>query len=118
MNIINVHDINVPSFMNQIFNAVRPFLRKDFEKRIQFHKAGSSTFHEIIPKELLPTEYGGEAGSLAEIREDLRKKLELHREYLIDKNNFLLKNSKSYSNSSKTESTEKIRSKFDDMAFD
>jgi hypothetical protein len=35
---------------------------------LQFHVHGSdlTTFYEHVPKEILPTEYGGEAGSIAE----------------------------------------------------
>lgn len=118
MNLVNVHFINVPSFINQVMAVIRPFLRKEVEKLIRFHKSGSDTLYDFVPKELLPVEYGGETGTLDELRQEWRKKIELHRDYLIDKNNWLLKNCESSTNSDECDITEKIARGFNDMGFD
>jgi len=34
--------------------------------QIQVHGEDWTSFHEKVPKEVLPTDYGGEAGSVAE----------------------------------------------------
>jgi hypothetical protein len=34
--------------------------------QIHVHGKDLTAFHEQVPKEILPTEYGGEAGSIAE----------------------------------------------------
>lgn len=41
-----------------------------------------------IPKELLPTEYGGEAGSITIMASDFEKKIIKYRDYLMDEVNY------------------------------
>lgn len=118
MRLINVHFINVPSFINQIMAIIRPFVRKEVEKLIRFHKAGADTLYEYVPKELLPAEYGGSTSTVEEIRKEWREKIESNRDYLIDKNNWLLKNFENNKSANECSPTDKITSRFDDMGFD
>jgi hypothetical protein len=37
-----------------------------FLLQVQVHGSDLTSFYEQVPKEILPTEYGGEAGSIAE----------------------------------------------------
>lgn len=117
MRLVNVHFLNVPSFINQAMAIIRPFLRKEVEKLIRFHKVGADTLYEYVPKELMPAEYGGTMSTVEEIRKDWRQRIESHRDYLMDKNNWLLKNNdKDDKDGGPT--TEKITMGFDDMGFD
>ncbi len=42
------------------------------------------SFYSVVPQELMPIEYGGEAGSLKSISEEWEKKLLSYREYFSD----------------------------------
>lgn len=44
--------------------------------------------YKAIPKKLLPTEYGGEAGTIKKISDSWEKKLISHRDYLMDEKNY------------------------------
>lgn len=46
------------------------------------------TLYDHIPQELLPTEYGGKAGSITEIMDYWENKLLEYRDYLIDESRF------------------------------
>lgn len=47
-----------------------------------------TTLYEYVPKHLLPTEYGGEAGSVAEIMGYWEDKLLEYRDYLLEESKF------------------------------
>lgn len=47
-----------------------------------------TTLYEYIPKELLPLEYGGNAGSIEQILDYWEKKLWEYRDYLLDETNY------------------------------
>lgn len=44
--------------------------------------------YKVVPRKLLPKEYGGDAGTIAEITNDLEKRLVAHREFFLEDENF------------------------------
>lgn len=70
-----VHIINISPLVDTILNFVKPFLKEKIRNRIFTH-SNIETLYEYIPKEILPTEYGGDAGPIADIHEMWMKKLE------------------------------------------
>jgi hypothetical protein len=44
--------------------------------------------YEHIPQALLPTEYGGNAGTITDLMAETSKKLLAHRNYLLDEEKF------------------------------
>lgn len=43
--------------------------------------------YKVVPRNLLPKEYGGEAGTIQEIVDNLEKTLVAHRDFFIDDEN-------------------------------
>lgn len=70
-----VHVVNVSPFVDTIVNFVKPFLNEKIRNRIFMHST-METLYEYIPREILPTEYGGDAGPIQAIHETWIKKLE------------------------------------------
>nr|XP_012146517.1 PREDICTED: uncharacterized protein LOC100877368 isoform X2 [Megachile rotundata] len=70
-----VHVVNVSSVVDSIVNFVKPFLKEKIRNRIFMH-SDMNTLYEYIPKEILPTEYGGDAGPIQAIQDTWIKKLE------------------------------------------
>ena len=70
-----VHVVNVSPLVDTIVNFVKPFLKEKIRNRIFMH-SDLNTLYEYIPKEILPTEYGGDAGPIQAIHETWIKKLE------------------------------------------
>ncbi|KAF9805631.1 hypothetical protein SFRURICE_010038 [Spodoptera frugiperda] len=61
-----VHVINAPSYINKIYNLCKPFLKT-----------------EVAKLELLPTEFGGKAGSIESIKRVWIKKMEAKRDWFL-----------------------------------
>ena len=43
-------------------------------QQLHFHQPGSTTLFDYIPQDILPTEYGGKAGTVADIKGTWEKK--------------------------------------------
>jgi hypothetical protein len=50
--------------------------------------------YEYVPKAFLPSEYGGDAGSISDLMADTNKRLIAHREYLLEEHKFCVDESK------------------------
>lgn len=61
-----VHVVNVTPFIDTIVTFVKPFLKEKIRNRIFFH-TDYKTLYDYIPKEILPAEYGGDAGPIQAI---------------------------------------------------
>lgn len=69
-----VHVYNCTSFINRIMALIKPFLKPEVAARFQFHTPGSDTLFKFIPREMLPEEYGGDAGPISEMKKFWSKK--------------------------------------------
>ncbi|XP_065724003.2 alpha-tocopherol transfer protein-like isoform X1 [Drosophila suzukii] len=79
-----IHMINCPSYLDRIVSVVKPFISEEVFKLIRFHTVSIETLYEFVPREMLPEEYGGNAGSLETLRTQTQKSLVDHRDYLMD----------------------------------
>ncbi|XP_015432586.1 PREDICTED: alpha-tocopherol transfer protein-like [Dufourea novaeangliae] len=70
-----VHVVNVSPLVDTIVNFVKPFLKEKIRNRIFMH-SDMKTLYEYIPKEILPSEYGGDAGPIQAIHDIWMQKLE------------------------------------------
>ncbi|XP_046417873.1 alpha-tocopherol transfer protein-like isoform X1 [Neodiprion fabricii] len=70
-----VHVVNVSPLVDTIINFVKPFLKEKIRNRIFVHST-FETLYEHVPKEILPLEYGGDAGPIQAIHDAWIKKLE------------------------------------------
>lgn len=70
-----VHIINISPIIDTILNFVKPFLKEKIRNRIFTH-SNIETLYNHIPKEIMPTEYGGDAGSIVDMHDMWMKKLE------------------------------------------
>lgn len=61
-----VHIINISSLIDTILNFVKPFLKEKIRNRIYTH-SDIESLYDYVPKEILPTEYGGDAGSITDM---------------------------------------------------
>ncbi|XP_075979371.1 alpha-tocopherol transfer protein-like [Anticarsia gemmatalis] len=78
-----VHVINVPSYIGKIYAICKPFLKTEVAKLIKFHEPNSNTLYSDISQDILPTEYGGKAGSVDSIKRFWIKKMEAKRDWFL-----------------------------------
>lgn len=76
------------------------------------------SLYDHVPKHLLPTEYGGEAGSIAEIMDYWERKLWEYRDYLIDECNYGTDESKRVVQSDVAQSVYGLQGTFKQLDFD
>ncbi|XP_047532320.1 alpha-tocopherol transfer protein-like [Vanessa atalanta] len=83
-----VHVINTPAYIGKLFALCKPFLKAEVAKLIKFHEPNSDTLYQDVPQDLLPTEYGGKAGSIDQIKRYWIKRVEAKRDWFLanDKN--------------------------------
>ncbi|XP_063695617.1 alpha-tocopherol transfer protein-like [Culicoides brevitarsis] len=76
-----LHYVNTPPAFLSLFNFFKTFLNDKVKSRIRMYGDNMEELHKNIPKRLLPAEYGGEAGTIAEITEHWVQKVLEHAEY-------------------------------------
>lgn len=110
--------MNVPPFLDKVMLLVRPFMKSEIRKMVSFsiiyylcrkfdskicihfllqihtHVPNSSTLFDFVPKDILPVDYGGEAGNVADIKKWWMDKIMEHREYLMDESRWTVDDTK------------------------
>ncbi|XP_059223742.1 alpha-tocopherol transfer protein isoform X3 [Stomoxys calcitrans] len=86
-----IHVINAAPYLDKVLAVVRPFLKGELMKMIHTHLPGSDTPYEFVPRELLPEEYGGNAGKMSDIRQHWINKLKENRDFLMDESRWKMK---------------------------
>lgn len=81
----NLHFVNCSSIVDRMFSLVTPFLKKEVIEVMRFHRAGLSSLHEMIPKDCLPEEYGGNLGPIGKLHLTFCELVTNHR-FVMDKN--------------------------------
>ncbi|XP_014259292.1 alpha-tocopherol transfer protein-like [Cimex lectularius] len=77
-----VHVINVSPMVDTIVNFVKPFLKEKIKNRIHVH-SDLASLHKLVPKEVLPSEYGGDAGPVSEINKQWYDKVVSYKDWFI-----------------------------------
>ncbi|XP_060533690.1 alpha-tocopherol transfer protein-like isoform X2 [Cylas formicarius] len=70
-----VHVVNVSPLVETIVQWVKPFIKEKIRNRIHIH-SDFEALHSMVPKEILPEEYGGTAGKLQDFHDQWMKKLD------------------------------------------
>lgn len=68
-----IHVYNCTPLINRIMSLIKPLLKPEVAARFQFHLPDSETIFNFIPREMLPTEYNGTAGSIKDIKDHWEK---------------------------------------------
>ncbi|CAD0196268.1 unnamed protein product [Chrysodeixis includens] len=76
------HYLNTPPGFETIFNAVKGLLNEKNKNRLFVHNKNYDELYKHIPQESLPAEYGGKAGTIAEITDYWRGKVKEYSTWL------------------------------------
>ncbi|XP_037032032.1 alpha-tocopherol transfer protein-like [Bradysia coprophila] len=77
-----VHYINAPKIFEKLFALVKSLLNEKMRNRIFMHPSLDSLY-SMVPREMMPIEYGGTAGSLQSLTDEWEKKFLSHRDYFL-----------------------------------
>jgi len=86
-----VHIINCSSLLNRVMMLLKPFLKAEVAERIHTHLPNSETLFKYIPKDILPDEYNGSAGSIENLRQYWLEFLGPYRKYINNDDNWKLR---------------------------
>ncbi|KAL4707250.1 hypothetical protein ACJJTC_008331 [Scirpophaga incertulas] len=81
-----VHVINVSPLVDKIVNFVKPFIKDKIKERIFLH-SDTNDLYKYVPKEMLPTELGGSAGSLKDFHAAWVQKLDEYTDWFAEQDN-------------------------------
>ncbi|KAH8386520.1 hypothetical protein KR093_001035 [Drosophila rubida] len=85
-----IHVLNCPSYLDKVLTVVKPFIKSEVFKLIHFHLPDADTPYQHFPRAMMPHEYGGEAGKMADLKQHWMQLLQQQREYLMDAGNWRL----------------------------
>uniref|UniRef100_A0A1B6DYS1 CRAL-TRIO domain-containing protein n=2 Tax=Clastoptera arizonana TaxID=38151 RepID=A0A1B6DYS1_9HEMI len=68
INMKAVHIINVSYVVDKLMILTRPLIGKELYNIIKLHSGDMQSFFDVVPKNVLPAELGGTAGSSEELR--------------------------------------------------
>lgn len=64
--IVQLHIVNCTPVINKAIFIIRPFIYTKLYNALKFHNVGSmESLYEFVPREILPSDLGGDAQSLA-----------------------------------------------------
>ncbi|XP_068620796.1 uncharacterized protein [Battus philenor] len=76
------HYLNTPTGFETVFNAVKSLLNEKNQNRLYVHNKNYDELYKHIPKDILPVEYGGKGGTIKEIIEYWKRKVQEYDEFL------------------------------------
>ncbi|XP_068229029.1 retinol-binding protein pinta-like isoform X1 [Palaemon carinicauda] len=79
-----VHYIYTPQAFDALFNLFKPLMREKMKKRVHLHGSNIESMHKYVPKSMLPSEYGGTAGTIQEIADYWLSKMDEHRDWFLE----------------------------------
>ncbi|XP_026493159.2 alpha-tocopherol transfer protein-like [Vanessa tameamea] len=79
-----IHVVNAPPFIDKIYGALKPFIKKEITEMIHFHPPKSDTLYKYLSKDDLPSNYGGTRPSMAELKEEVIENIARNRDALLD----------------------------------
>jgi len=82
------HFVNMPSIALAVFNIFQSFANEKNKKRIYVHGTDMEALYKVVPRRLLPKEYGGDAGTIQEITNALEKRLLANRDFFLEDENY------------------------------
>ncbi|KAJ6643326.1 Alpha-tocopherol transfer protein-like [Pseudolycoriella hygida] len=78
------HFVNMPAIALTVFNIFQSFANEKNKQRIYVHGTDMDALYKVVPRKLLPKEYGGEAGPIQDIIDNLEKTLVENRNFFIE----------------------------------
>ncbi|CAK1549780.1 unnamed protein product [Leptosia nina] len=79
----NIHILNPPPGLETVLNFVKAFMSEKLQRRIFVYGQNLQLFHEQFPQEYLPKEYGGSNGTLQDLTDYWKARVESNRDWFL-----------------------------------
>jgi CRAL/TRIO domain len=89
--IVQLHVVNCTPVVNRAMKVIKPFMYTKLYNALKFHDAGSyDSLYEAIPREILPSDFGGDEKSMAELKKYWVGVLNDHHDFVMNDDYFKL----------------------------
>ncbi|KAH9645179.1 hypothetical protein HF086_005724 [Spodoptera exigua] len=88
MRMKGTHYLNTPPGFETVFNVMKGLLNEKNKNRLFVHNKNYDELYKYIPKDVLPAEYGGNAGTVASITDYWRNKVKEYSAWLEEDNQY------------------------------
>ncbi|XP_076295104.1 alpha-tocopherol transfer protein-like [Lasioglossum baleicum] len=78
-----VHFLHAPVFVENVLHIFYPLLKEKLVQKFRVHTGGGEELHPYMDKDILPNAWGGKAGTLEELNDSWRKKIERNRDWFL-----------------------------------
>ncbi|KDR18315.1 alpha-tocopherol transfer protein-like [Zootermopsis nevadensis] len=89
-----IHILNTIPIADQIMYLTKPFMNKELQKLIHFHKRNDESIYEYLPKNSMPRDFGGELPTVAELDASYILKLHQLQDYFKEEEKFCVDENK------------------------
>jgi hypothetical protein len=130
-----IHFLNIPYGFDSVFNVFKTFMTEKNRKRVRtfetfkilssifcfqlyIHGTNYDSFNKVIPKRLLPKEYGGEVGTIQSLINEWEKKFMSYREFYIEEQQYKTDEKKRVGTPHNLDSIFGVNGTFRKLAFD
>ncbi|KAI4493797.1 hypothetical protein M0804_001973 [Polistes exclamans] len=83
MRLYMIHFLHAPNFIVNVLNLFYPLLKTKLVEKFRVHSGGGEELYSYMDQEILPNEWGGKAGTFAELNDAWKKKIERNRDWLL-----------------------------------
>lgn len=90
----SINFIRTPAAFNAVYNLVMGILNDKMKQRVKVHGSDFESLYKEVPKAILPSDYGGQGLSTAELTDIWKKKVEDNRDFLLQQAKYLADESK------------------------
>ncbi|KAJ3655637.1 hypothetical protein Zmor_014758 [Zophobas morio] len=77
------HSFNITGVFEVLFNMIKPFLTEKLKRRMCVYDT-LEELYKVIPREVLPEEYGGQGGKIEDIAAYWKAKIESYRDWFVE----------------------------------
>ncbi|XP_050445986.1 retinol-binding protein pinta-like isoform X3 [Cataglyphis hispanica] len=79
-----LHMINAPNYVDVLITLCKSVMKPKLTKRIHIYTSGAESLYALIPRSILPVDFGGEQPSLDTIADMWKAKLMQRREWFLE----------------------------------
>ncbi|XP_043274949.1 alpha-tocopherol transfer protein-like isoform X2 [Venturia canescens] len=70
-----IHFINSPSFVDRLVTLLKSVMKPKLASRVHVHSVNSTSLYDVVPKSILPVDYGGDQPAMEQLSKSWDDKL-------------------------------------------
>lgn len=83
-----IHILNAPPYADILISIIKLVFKSKIAERIHVHDNDLTSFRAKVPKESLPTEYGGQSGSISDNWDRWVKKIDSYHDTFLEREKY------------------------------